>query len=152
MLGHLTDEQMVELLQQSALGRLGCTNGESTYIVPLNYIYHQGALIMHSHPGTKIQMMRQNPRVCFEVEELKSFNDWKTVVVQGHFEEVEDHEEQEAIAHSFVNSFMRIKPSDTALLPELTPRRLHPRTGPLKTIIYRVVIDSMSGRYETPEE
>ncbi|HEY1112476.1 MAG TPA: pyridoxamine 5'-phosphate oxidase family protein [Chitinophagaceae bacterium] len=152
MLGHLTEEEIISVLKRNALGRIGCTDGKHTYIVPINYYYDDTGLIMHSHVGKKIEMMRTNPQVCFEVDELQDFTNWKSVIVWGRYEEVESQEEQSKIIASFVNSLMRIKPSETALLPELSATRLHPRSGPLKTIIFRIVIETMTGRFETDRE
>jgi uncharacterized protein len=152
MLGHLTDEQIIRVLKENALGRIGCSDGGTTYVVPINYYYDGKAIIMHSHMGKKIEMMRQNPHVCFEVDELQSFTNWKSVIAWGRYEEVVNEEEQRGIIDAFVNSLLRIKPSETALLPELYDVRLHPRSEPAKTIVYKIVIERMTGRYESNEE
>ena len=37
--------------------------------------------------------MRQNNRVCLQVDEVRGFEHWKSVMMQGLFEEVEDARE-----------------------------------------------------------
>lgn len=152
MLGHLTDEQIITVLKQNALGRIGCSDGQTTYVVPIHYYCDGKAIIMHSQMGKKIEMMRKNPHVCFEVDELQSFTNWKSVLVWGQYEEIVNEEEQRNITEWFARSMLRIKPSETALLPELYDVRLHPRSEPAKTVIYRIVIEHMSGRYESNGE
>lgn len=152
MVGHLTEEQIVSVLKENALGRLGCCDGTQSYIVPTNYYYDGEAIVLHSEVGLKINIMRQNPNVCFEVDELTDFTHWKSVIVFGRYVEIEVEEEQKEVMDAYVNSLMRIKLSETALLPEIHQARLHPRTGPLNTVIYKIVIDKMTGRYESEAE
>ena len=151
MVGHLTEEQIITVLKENALGRLGCSDSTQTYIVPINYYYDGEAIVMHSEVGLKINMMRQNPKVCFEVDELSDFTNWKSVVIFGRYQEIEGEDERREVMDAFVNSMMRIKLSETALLPEMHKERLHPRTGPLETVIFKILIDKMTGRYEAPD-
>lgn len=152
MVGHLTDEQIITVLKENALGRIGCSDGNQNYVVPINYYYDGEALVMHSEVGMKIHMMRRNPQVCFEVDELTDFTNWKSVVVFGRYVEIEDEAEKKEIIEAYVNSTMRLKLSETALLPEIHGSRLHPRTGPLDTVVFKIVIDKMTGRYESGQE
>lgn len=54
-----------------------------TYVVPVNYVYDGKFIIAHSVAGMKIQMMRKNRDVCFEVDEMKSITNWKSVIAWG---------------------------------------------------------------------
>ena len=42
----------------------------------------------HTKDGLKIQMMRNNPNVCFEIDWMKDMNNWKSVIAYGTFEEL----------------------------------------------------------------
>jgi nitroimidazol reductase NimA-like FMN-containing flavoprotein (pyridoxamine 5'-phosphate oxidase superfamily) len=55
------------------------------YIIPVNYGYREGCLYVHSAPaGKKIELLRQNPEICFEVEDTIEITkgdracDWST--------------------------------------------------------------------------
>lgn len=152
MVGHLTEEEITSVLRENVLGRIGCCDGNQSYVVPINYYFDGEAIVMHSEVGMKINIMRRNPNVCFEVDELKDFTNWKSVIVFGRYEEIEDEAEKKVVMEAFINSMMRIKLSETALLPEIHKARLHPRTGPLETVIFRIAIDKMTGRYEAGQE
>jgi nitroimidazol reductase NimA-like FMN-containing flavoprotein (pyridoxamine 5'-phosphate oxidase superfamily) len=54
-------------------GRIECNDGEKDYVGPVNYVYDR---ICYSHSvwEMKIEMMRRNPNMCFEIHEMKSFN------------------------------------------------------------------------------
>ncbi|MGZ8558930.1 MAG: pyridoxamine 5'-phosphate oxidase family protein, partial [Chitinophagaceae bacterium] len=88
MIGILTDQQIEEVFKENVLGRIGCNDGSKTYIVPVNYVYDGKFIIAHSVAGMKIRMMRKNPAVCFEVDEMKSFTNWKSVIAWGEYQEL----------------------------------------------------------------
>lgn len=66
----ITDETIIqEILDRSAVCRLGFVEDGEAYIVPVNYVHHDGYLYIHSaSEGRKIAIIRQNPRVTFEIE------------------------------------------------------------------------------------
>lgn len=149
MIGNLSTDKIKDVLQQNTLGRIGCHADGKTYIVPVNYVYDGNSIICHSLPGLKIDMMRKNPLVCFEIDEMKSFSDWRSVVIQASFQELTEERERLSAMKLFVDRMMRLKISETAVLPELTEERVHPRApGHIKPIIFRLIIQEMTGRYE----
>jgi len=90
MIGTLTDEQIEEVLKQNLLGRIGCNDGKKNYVVPVNFGYDGQFIIAHSVDGIKIRMMRENPDICFQVDEIKNFSSWKSVIVRGQYQELTD--------------------------------------------------------------
>jgi hypothetical protein len=49
----------------------------------------------------------------------------------------------------FVDRMMHMKISETAIPPEISEKRVHPRSpGNIKPVIYRVVITEKTGRFE----
>ena len=58
-----------EILHQATVCRLGLCDGGMPYVVPLSYGYEDDCLYFHSAPeGRKIEIIRTNPHVCFEVD------------------------------------------------------------------------------------
>lgn len=149
MVGHLTQEEIKELLANNILGHIGCTDGNCVYIVPINYLYDGTDIICHSRVGKKTRMMQANPNVCFEVDEIKDYNNWRSVVINGLYKEVTEEDEKWNVMQRFVDSTMRLKISETAHLPEISAERNHPRADPIKTVVYKIVIQQMSGRFES---
>jgi len=81
MVGRLSNEEIEEVLKRNVLGRIGCNDGKKNYVVPVNYAYDGKYIIAHSMMGLKIEIMRKNPQVCFEVDEMKNFVNWKSVIL-----------------------------------------------------------------------
>ena len=149
MIGNLNDEQILEVLKTNVLGRIGCTDGKKTYVVPVNYVFDDKFIICHSVLGMKIRMMRKNPDVCFEVDEMKSFTDWKSVIVWGEYQELAEERDRYSAMKLFVDRMIHMKISETAAPPEISAERVHPRSpGNIKPIVYRIVIEEKTGRYE----
>jgi len=151
MIGLLTDEEMKSVLSFIILGRIGCNDGNVTYVVPITYFFDGTDIILHSKVGMKIDIMRSNPQVCFEVDEIHSYNNWKSVIAWGKYIEVLDAKEKESLMKSFVERMLYMKMSETALPPEQFPIRLHPRDEPVPFVVYKIIIDKMTGRFENPE-
>ena len=64
-----------QILKQGQVCRLGFVDNNVPYIVPMNYGYQDKILYFHSAgEGRKIDLIRANPLVCFEVDELVKMN------------------------------------------------------------------------------
>ena len=152
MIGQLNKEQIEEVLRSNALGRLACRDNDKIYVVPVNYVYDGKHILAHSVEGMKIRMMRKNPSVCFEVDEMKSFTNWKSVIAWGRYEEIKEEMEKYRAMKLFVDRMMHLKFSETAQLPEISEQRVHPRSpGVIKPVVYRIVISEKTGRFESDD-
>ena len=150
MIGHLTNEEIEEVLKQQVLGRIGCHDGKKTYIVPVNYVYDGKCIIAHSYEGMKIKMMRKNADVCFEVDEMKSFTNWKSVIAWGEYQELKDERKRYDAIKLFVDRMLHVKISRSATLPNGTgeTEQSNFSRGNARSIIYRIVLTEKTGRYE----
>ena len=48
MLGELNKKEILDLVENQVIGRLGCYADGETYIVPINYVYRNNAIYLHS--------------------------------------------------------------------------------------------------------
>ena len=90
LIHELTREQCLEVLMRASVGRLACARYGQPYIVPVSF-YFDGTdtcLYSFSTVGQKIRWMRENPRVCVEVDEIGDHMHWTTVIVIGRYEEI----------------------------------------------------------------
>lgn len=81
-----------DILRRSELGHLACARNDQPYIVPIHFSFdpQRECLYSFSTVGQKIEWMRENPRVCIEVEDIQDKNHWTTVLIFGWYEELED--------------------------------------------------------------
>jgi len=109
-------DKIIQFLNSQPVGRIASLDSNGyPQIIPMNFVYHDGAIYMHSHPfGEKLDNIRRNPNVGFEVDQhicfLPSYYFHPTdasqadtlyisVVMKGKAEIVHDNEEK-AIALS----------------------------------------------------
>jgi hypothetical protein len=66
----IKDRREIEaILQKASVCRLAMADGGEPYVVPLNFGYEGDCLYFHcAREGRKIDIIRRNDRVCFEVE------------------------------------------------------------------------------------
>lgn len=93
----LTSTEIDDLLESQAVGRIGCHAGGLTYVVPVIYARAGGDVYVASVEGQKIRMMRENPRVCFEVDEYHPGRSWRSAVLHGEYEELRGADARRAL-------------------------------------------------------
>lgn len=149
MINNLTEEQIQEVLEKNVLGRIGCSYEGKTYVVPLNYAYDGKFIIAHSEEGMKIHMMRNNPQVCFEVDEMHSFTNWKSVIAWGEYQELTDERDRYYAMRLFVDRMMHVKISQSAKISTDDSGNVHSRMySNRRPVIFRIVIAEKTGKYE----
>src|SRR5215211_95317 len=133
----LPSEEIEALLGSAIVGRIACCGHGQTgdgrpYLVPLAYGYDGNAVYAHSGPGRKLDLMRAEPRVTFEVDEAKASDRWRSVITEGTFEEIADPRQRDAA--------LAVIYGPTGV-PDLDAQ----------TVVFRIRLTSRSGRYETPD-
>ena len=150
MLGELNENQIEELLKKQVTGRIGCHADGTTYIVPINYVYKDGYIYGHSAAGKKIDMLRTNPKVCFQVDDIESIVKWKSVIAWGTYEEITNRIEMQQAMHEIIRHIM----------PLDSQSNWHPSHGfaesesdigtSIELILYKICINKKTGRFEQP--
>lgn len=150
MTGQLTNNQIDTLLISNLSGRLGCCADGKPYVVPIAYAYHQSYIYSHTREGTKVEMMRRNPNVCFEVDQIDNLANWRSVIIQGTFEELEGEEAEEAM-QILKNRLTPFQISVYSLfLWDIQTKRLSTKPQSAE-VIFRINITEKSGRFEKSE-
>ena len=149
MLGDLNEEQMNNVLSSQVLGRIACTDGLQPYIVPVTYCYDGKYIYGQTNDGTKLNIVRKNPNVCFQVDMMSDMANWQSVLVYGKFEELKDGDIKAKMAREIL--FTRV----FSLMTSSTIHAHEHETGAniddsnrVKPVMYRIVIKSKTGRFE----
>jgi nitroimidazol reductase NimA-like FMN-containing flavoprotein (pyridoxamine 5'-phosphate oxidase superfamily) len=132
----LTADEIEEFLLEQRIARLGCHAGGETFVVPVIYAYGDGAMVSVTQEGRKVSMLRENPRVCVEVDEYDTDGrgSWRSVIAYGNAEELAGDEIEAALA------LLRERFARTAGR-EAAPRPLSPGT-----VVLRIRLSELSGR------
>jgi uncharacterized protein len=147
MMGNLTSDQIEDVLRSEIIGRIACVADGWPYIVPVTYVYDGGEFVFsHSAAGRKTEAMRKNTQVCFEVEQIHSVSNWRTVIARGRFEELERDDEERAM-DLIAGRFAWVPPGTT--LPD-RGEGVHRREGIVRSILFRIRLLEKSGRFELP--
>lgn len=109
----LEREEADAFLRRQTVGRVGCHAGGSTYVVPVIYVWDGACVYVQSVEGRKIDMMRANPDVCFETDEYLPGGTWRSVIVDGLYEELDGNAADAALA-LLVARFRGTRRSDRA--------------------------------------
>lgn len=147
MLGDLNPLQIEKLLQGNTVGRIGCYSNGVSYIVPVTYVYDGKYVYAHSKEGMKIQMMRRNPMVCFEVDKMEDLANWKSVIAWGIYEELNGEEARKGMS-LLQQRFEKMKTSETIseINKNNTPHQND--SGQFKAIAYRIKLLEKTGKFE----
>lgn len=147
MLGQLNDLQINNLLASQVVGRLACTDSVQPYLVPVTYAFDGTSIYGQTNEGMKLSLLRKNPNVCFEVDVMMDMANWQSVVVRGRFEELKN----EAADKARLILYNRVFP----LMTSATIHGEHHEVehelddeNRIKPVLYRIVIDEKTGRFE----
>lgn len=151
MFGKLKPEEIEKVLKHEIIGRLGCHAEDITYVVPISYAYDGAYIYGHTFEGMKISMMRKNPKVCFQVDNMRNMANWKSVIAWGEYEELT---EKEARNHALHQLNDRTLPVITSKTVQLTPQWPFPSKDleSIKGIVYRILLKEKTGRFESNTE
>lgn len=141
MINELTQKECSELLSQISLGRLGCAMDNQPYVVPI-YFAHEGENIYALATfGQKIEWMRSNPKVCVQVDEIRSQGRWTSVIVNGQYQELPEPRYTEERAHARE----LLEKRHGWWLNAMGERLMKSGEHLVEPLFFRIHIDSMTG-------
>lgn len=147
MLGKLTTPEIERLLSKEVVGRIGCTDGDMVYVVPISYTYDGQYVYCHTHEGLKVQLMRKHPRVCFEVDHMHNMGNWQTVIAHGNFEELTNTQLRNQALQKLHERVLPLVSSETT---HLSPDWPFPpeEFSKIEGVTFRILLEEKSGRFE----
>jgi uncharacterized protein len=121
----LSVETCLSLLERHHVGRLAIVDAEGPLVLPVNYVLDQGAVVLRSDPGLKVDLANDHEAAAFEIDGVDHMRrlGW-SVLVRGRLSQVTD-------------------PGDRARLDALD---LEPYVGGDKAPLLRLDSRSITGR------
>lgn len=102
MIKPLKQKESTYILANNYIGYLGYVYQNKPFIAPITYFYNEkdNHIICYSDEGHKMNAMRKNNAVSFQVTEIDSVNSWQSVLVHGIFKQLFGSEAK-AYLHDF---------------------------------------------------
>ena len=150
MFGNLSEEGVEEVLKHQLLGHIGCHANNMTYVVPICYAYDGKYIYGRTFEGMKITMMRENPKVCFQVEHLESMVNWQSVICWGEFEELTDINKRNKGIEVLQNRVSAVMGDKTLQLSPHWPFSISELDSVIG-IIFCISLNEKTGRFENSD-
>ena len=135
-------------LKHASFGRLACARDNQPYVIPTYFASEGVYLYGCSTLGQKIEWMRANPRVCVEIDERTGHEEWMSVIVFGHYEELPNTLENKMARARALELLQRRamwwEPAYVSASHRDSPHSSTP-------ISYRIHIDRVTGHRATPD-
>ncbi|MGO4542810.1 pyridoxamine 5'-phosphate oxidase family protein [Paenibacillus sp. 2TAB19] len=104
-------------LNQAQTGFLGLSDGKLPYVVPLNFVWWNGAIYFHgAEEGRKVRIIADNNEACFTVSEnygtithpVPAHTDtaYMSVMIFGKAEQVTEREEAHAAMRALLDKYV----------------------------------------------
>jgi len=147
MFGSLNEAQIINILQSHSIGRIGCSRRRQAHIFPVSYVYDDGVIVGQTNEGAKLNLLRKNKKVCFEVDMIVNIAYWESVLILGVFEELSGKEAENARTVLY-NKLFPVSPTVSDEVIAKQRAALLENGQRVKQIMYRIKINEMSGRFE----
>ena len=136
MITRLSRDESLALLRGGRIGRLGCITDGEPYVVPINYAVEGDCALSHSLPGRKIVAMRENPRVCLQLDDIRDQLNWRSVIAYGTYEEITDAAERSRAINILLSLFPELTPVESMVVEDAAPPAL---------VVFRIRIERITG-------
>jgi nitroimidazol reductase NimA-like FMN-containing flavoprotein (pyridoxamine 5'-phosphate oxidase superfamily) len=138
----LSREAGLRLLAEHHIGRIAFTFRDRVDIEPISYVYADGWIYARTSPGTKLTMVAHHPFVAFEIDDIRTPSDWRSVVVHGtiYFIDATRGEEDRALHDEAVRHLRSIDPN--ILTDE--------DAAPYRQQFFRIYVDEVTARSARP--
>ena len=142
LIHEMSRAECLGFLQRNSVGRLGYARFDQPYIVPIYFSLDtdRNCVYGFSTIGEKVDFMRQNPRVCLEVDEIVDKNHWISVLAVGRYREIH-RDPHEVDARSRAEHLFRERPEWWLPGAAKLEAQQHEHA-----VIYRISIDRLTGR------
>lgn len=133
------DREIKALAKRLNFGHLACARENQPYLIPVHFVYYRGKFYIYTTEGKKTDILRENPLVCLQFEDIKDREHWVSVVVNGKAKRVD-----ETVIHD--NVIARILKMNPKLTPAISIRWMDNWFRENREVVFAITPVSMSGR------
>lgn len=130
------------ILGRNHVGRLAFSHNARVEVQPIHYVYVDGWIYGRTCPGIKIESLRHNWWVAFEVDEAEDVFSWRSVIVQGGFYRFTPNG-----GPTGQEGWERAVEAIRQLMPEAFTEQ---DPVPFRTVVFGIAVQEMTGRESAP--
>lgn len=135
----LSNAEIIDILGRVGYGHLGCARDNKPYVVPVHYAFADGEVFIYTTEGKKFEIIKSNPNICLQVEEVTDNQHWQSVVIQGVADQITDEDER-------AKAFKLVIAVNPTLTPAVSVRWMDDMVRENIEVIYRLTPTETSGR------
>ena len=128
-----------EVLGQLNYAHLAVAKDNFPYVVPVHYAYDGDNLFIYTTEGKKTDIIKVNPEICLQAEDVKDNENWRSVMVSGTAAQITD----ENLRQKALDLILKINPK---LTPAISIRWMDSWVRENIEVIYRITPRSIAGR------
>jgi uncharacterized protein len=137
----MSETECRAFLTRARIGHLACALDNQPYVVPISVVCEGDYIYSFSTVGQKIEWMRQNPKVCVQLDELPAQSRWISVIATGLYQELRLPQFETERAHA--RNLLEQKSG--WWLTALAERDLKSDDALIDTVFFRIRIETLSG-------
>jgi nitroimidazol reductase NimA-like FMN-containing flavoprotein (pyridoxamine 5'-phosphate oxidase superfamily) len=127
------------VLRKVNFGHLGMCTGSRPYVVPIHFAYGETGIYFYTTEGMKTDIIEKNPTVCLQVEDIRSSEDWESVIIIGTANRLTSADE-------IARVMKLIRKTNPLLSPAWSVRWIDSWVRSNHEVVYRIGTESSSGR------
>lgn len=153
MIRDLEPHEIEDVLKKGCYAHIACCkDAKRPYLVPITYAYKDSAAYAFSFEGEKIDIMRKQPHVCLQVEELYTEEGWRSVMAWGTFQELHEDDANDATNMILDKLWKQTNKGNPLFLPfRNSAQKLEQAMENKSVVMFRVNLDDLHGRMEEYE-
>ena len=101
----LSDKRTLDLLAESKVGHLAVIDGDVPYVSPVSYVVIENEICFRTGLGRRVDAIKTNPAVSFEVMRTTADGGWECVIVSGEARERNDNLFAQQVVSSLLSKY-----------------------------------------------
>lgn len=148
-MNELKPYENIYVLKNNYIGYLSYIWKNTPFVIPISYYYNEvdNCIISYSGEGHKINAMRINDSVSIHIANIKSVNNWQSVLVHGKYEELlGTHAKQQL--HKFSLGIKKVMFTKEGRFPSLITDFSNKISSKGDPIVFRIKVTEMTGKFK----
>ena len=135
----MRESEAREVLGTLDYAHLAVAKDNIPYVVPVHYAYDGTDLFVYTTEGKKAEIIRVNPEICLQAEDVEDKENWKSVMVSGTAKQLTNEEDRQKA----LDLILKVNPK---LTPAISIRWMDNWVRENIEVIYQITPRSITGR------